>query len=168
MNITKFYLNLGGSMPISRLIEKWLPINEISVEAIRERAGAIPNPEPHQLHVWWARRPLVPSRAAVAGSLLPVDFDHESFIRLLGTYFEVQQDQLRLANARAHGRSEKIGYRNRRAFTHTPTRAQLKNIHKHSASLSSGEQPIVLDLTAGAALSHLRLAVWVSRPLPMN
>ena len=47
-----------------RLIEKWLPINHISTETIRERAGAVPNPAPHQLHVWWARRPLAPSRAS--------------------------------------------------------------------------------------------------------
>ena len=56
--------------PARRLIEEWLPINELSIEAIRERAGAVPNPAPHQLHVWWARRPLAPSRAAVAASLL--------------------------------------------------------------------------------------------------
>ena len=29
-----------------RLIEEWLPINELSVEAVRERAGAVPNPAP--------------------------------------------------------------------------------------------------------------------------
>ena len=49
-----------GESTNRRLIEEWLPINEISVEAIRERAGAVPNPAPHQLHVWWARRPLAP------------------------------------------------------------------------------------------------------------
>ena len=42
-----------------RLIEDWLPINEISIESIRERAGS---PRQTQLltrlHVWWARRPL--------------------------------------------------------------------------------------------------------------
>ena len=44
-----------------RLIEEWLPINELSIESIRERgalAGScLPNPV-NQLHVWWARRPL--------------------------------------------------------------------------------------------------------------
>ena len=54
-----------------RLIEEWLPINELSVEAIREGvllAGALP--PLNWLHVWWARRPLTVSRAAVAASLL--------------------------------------------------------------------------------------------------
>ena len=64
--------------PARRLIEEWLPVNELSIEAIRERAGAVPNPAPHQLHVWWARRPLAPSRAAVAASLLLANVGHAS------------------------------------------------------------------------------------------
>ncbi|WP_419605806.1 DUF1156 domain-containing protein, partial [Thiolapillus sp.] len=36
------------------------------------------------LHVWWARRPLTPSRAAIAASLLPEDTDAEAFVRMLG------------------------------------------------------------------------------------
>ena len=37
-----------------------------------------------RLHVWWARRPLTASRAAVLGSLLPADFPRDVFERLLG------------------------------------------------------------------------------------
>ena len=36
-----------------------------------------PFPAPNRLHVWWARRPLVASRAAVLASLLPADADRE-------------------------------------------------------------------------------------------
>jgi adenine-specific DNA methylase len=32
-------------------------------------------PPTHRLHVWWARRPLTPSRAAMPASLLPADTD---------------------------------------------------------------------------------------------
>ena len=35
-----------NSIPTRRLIEDWLPVNEISIESIRERAGAVPNPRP--------------------------------------------------------------------------------------------------------------------------
>ena len=65
------------------LIEEWLPATAIGIECIRERStGQQP---PHaRLHVWWARRPLTASRAAVLGSLLPADFDHATFDRLLG------------------------------------------------------------------------------------
>ena len=56
-----------------RLIEEWLPINEISVDAIREGGALAGHPPVNQLHVWWARRPLVAARAAVAASLLKFD-----------------------------------------------------------------------------------------------
>jgi hypothetical protein len=52
-----------------RLIEDYLPIEAISVEASREksvRKGHIST-----LHLWWARRPLVACRAAVYGALVP-------------------------------------------------------------------------------------------------
>jgi putative DNA methylase len=51
-----------------RLIEDYLPIEAISVEASREksvRKGHIST-----LHLWWARRPLVACRAAVYGALV--------------------------------------------------------------------------------------------------
>lgn len=53
-----------------RLIEDYLPIQDISAEASREksvRKGHISS-----LHLWWARRPLVACRAAVYGSLVPL------------------------------------------------------------------------------------------------
>jgi putative DNA methylase len=53
------------------LIEHWLPIAEIGVESQREHGFMTPFPPPFRLHVWWARRPLAISRAAVLGSLLP-------------------------------------------------------------------------------------------------
>ena len=40
-----------------RLIEQWMPINEVSTEAIRERNAASAMPPVNWLHVWWARRP---------------------------------------------------------------------------------------------------------------
>lgn len=52
-----------------RLIEDFLPIQAISEEAVREksvRQGHIST-----LHLWWARRPLVASRAAVYATLVP-------------------------------------------------------------------------------------------------
>ncbi len=45
-----------------------------------------PFPAPNRLHVWWARRPLVASRAAVLASLLPADADREKFLHVLGIH----------------------------------------------------------------------------------
>lgn len=41
-------------------------------------------PPLYYLHVWWARRPLTPSRAAILASLLPADTDPDWFLRQLG------------------------------------------------------------------------------------
>ena len=65
------------------LIEEWLPAAAIGVECIRERSTGQQPPD-KRLHVWWARRPLTASRAAVLGSLLPADFPRDTFERLLG------------------------------------------------------------------------------------
>jgi putative DNA methylase len=66
------------------LIEDWLPAAAIGVECMRERGSASALAPHTYLHVWWARRPLVVARAAVLGSLLPAEFPHEVFERLLG------------------------------------------------------------------------------------
>jgi len=52
------------------LIEQWLPIAELGVEAQRENSTGL-HPPLNRLHVWWARRPLTVSRAAVLASILP-------------------------------------------------------------------------------------------------
>ncbi len=130
--------------PSRRLIENWLPINEISVEGIRERAGAVPNPAPHQLHVWWARRPLAPSRAAVAASLLNADADQSDFYDLMGTYAGIHHDAQRIAAANA-ANSKTEGYANKRAFTHNLSPEEARWFRENLAV----ENPVVLDVTAG-------------------
>ncbi len=134
----------------ARLIEKWFPINEISIEGIRERAGAIPNPAPHQMHVWWSRKPLAPSRASVLLSLIPEREDAQetmdAVFDLLGTSPSVYKIALQLAEARQRGERDKIGYgKHRRAFTHNPTAEQRDWFNDHLPSAD----PITLDLTAG-------------------
>ena len=128
-----------------RLIEEWLPINEISVEAVRERAGAVPNPAPHQLHVWWARRPLAPSRASVSASLLNGESDHDRFLALMGTYAGILEDKLEIDRAKETGVRSDEGYANRRAFTHNPTPPEVDWLNDNLAV----SDPLVVDITAG-------------------
>lgn len=64
-------------------IEEWLPAAAIGVECMRERSTGQQPPD-KRLHVWWARRPLIASRAAVLGSLLPADFPRDVFEQLVG------------------------------------------------------------------------------------
>lgn len=51
-----------------RLIEEILPLKEISLESAREKS--IRQGNISTIHLWWARRPIIASRAAVLGSLL--------------------------------------------------------------------------------------------------
>ena len=140
-----FFLNPPSGSTNRRLIEDWLPINEISIEAIRERAGAVPNPAPHQLHVWWARRPLTPSRAAVAASLLKSTVSHDEFIEILGTYPGIDDDQRRIDEAKSSGVKLDEGYSNRRAFTHNLTSSETEWLRGNLAV----SDPLVVDITAG-------------------
>ncbi len=66
-----------------RFIEAGFPCHQVGAETQRERDTGRAPPI-NRLHVWWARRPLTPSRAAVLGSLLPADTDPDWFLRQLG------------------------------------------------------------------------------------
>ena len=67
-----------------RLIEAGFPCHQVGAETQRERGASSALPPLYFLHVWWARRPLTPSRAAILGSLLPVGTDPDWFLRQLG------------------------------------------------------------------------------------
>lgn len=57
--------------PPPTLIEAWLPFETIGAESQRERGASSALPPLYFLHVWWARRPLTVSRAAILAGLLP-------------------------------------------------------------------------------------------------
>jgi len=67
-----------------RLIEAGFPCHQVGAETQRERGASSALPPLYFLHVWWARRPLTPSRAAILASLLPADTDPNWFLRQLG------------------------------------------------------------------------------------
>lgn len=67
-----------------RLIEAGFPCHQVGAETQRERGASSALPPLYYLHVWWARRPLTPSRAAILASLLPADTDPDWFLRQLG------------------------------------------------------------------------------------
>jgi adenine-specific DNA methylase len=122
-----------------RLIEEWLPIAEIGIESLRERTPMTPFPAPNRLHVWFARRPLVASRAAILGSLLPADADREKFLWTLGIHGDPTEAKKALARAAATGIRVDNPYGYDRAFGYTPTDDDLASLVASS----------VLDPTAG-------------------
>lgn len=67
-----------------RLIEAGFPCHQVGAETQRERGASSALPPLYFLHVWWARRPLTPSRAAIVASLAPAGTDPDTFVRELG------------------------------------------------------------------------------------
>ena len=133
-------------MAYTRLIERWLPIVEIGEESARERRSLQALPPTYYLHVWWARRPLVASRAAVLASLLPADADRKTFLHLLGIHGDPVEAKRRIADANRTGErlgAEAYGYP--RAFRYCPTDPEVEWLRNHSPAARSS----VLDPTAG-------------------
>ena len=135
-------------LPDTRLIERWLPIAALGEESVRERRSMTALPPTYYLHVWWARRPLVASRAAVLASLLPADADREKFLHVLGIHGDPVATRRKIDAAKRSGKnlgSNPYGYR--RAFTHSPDADDVEWIH--AAAGSELADPIILDPTAG-------------------
>jgi putative DNA methylase len=144
------------TQPPRVLLEEWLPAAAIGVECIRERGSASALAPHTYLHVWWARRPLVASRAAVLGSLLPADFPREVFERLLG--FGMSGNELvkirRLLDEKPPGTKLKFGFECKRAFRQTIKEDDIKTAHKAIESLW-GNNFIVLDpMAGGGSIPH--------------
>jgi len=133
----------------TRLIERWLPIASLGEKSIRERRSMTALPPTYYLHVWWARRPLVTSRAAILASLLPEDADREKFMHLLGMHGDPVAAKKRIEKATREG--ERLGvaaYGYPRAFGYRPSKEEREWL-SFEMGRSSAKQPIVLDPTAG-------------------
>lgn len=135
-------------MTDTRLIERWLPIAALGEESVRERRSMTALPPTYYLHVWWARRPLVASRAAVLASLLPADADREKFLHVLGIHGDPVATRRRIDSAKRN--KENLGpnpYGYKRAFTYVPDTEDKK-----WAALTTGyslDAFSILDPTAG-------------------
>jgi len=134
------------------LIEQWLPIAEIGAECMRERGASSALPPLYFLHVWWARRPLTVSRAAILASLLPAyptgensgvrpwpqkflktfpTFDAYKawFLRLIGIFGDPVAARRLLEYAVRKGIRIPNPYEGPRAFTVNPDEQQLKTLY---------------------------------------
>lgn len=132
-----------------RLIEAWLPIAALSEEAIRERRSMTALPPTYYLHVWWARRPLVVSRAAILAALLPEDADRARFLHMLGIHGDPVASRRRIDLARRKGeRFEGEAYDYKRAFTYLPSPLERRWLAAELNRLGLTEVTL-LDPTAG-------------------
>jgi putative DNA methylase len=134
------------------LIEQWLPIDQIGAECMRERGASSALPPLYFLHVWWARRPLTVSRAAILASLLPAyPTDDESirawpqkfldqfptfdayktwFLKLIGISGDVASARKLLEWAKLRGQAIPNPYPGPRAYTRSPNPDQLEELYE--------------------------------------
>ena len=134
-------------MTDTRLIERWLPIAALGEESVRERRSMTALPPTYYLHVWWARRPLVASRAAILASLLPADADREKFLHVLGIHGDPVAARNAIDIAKRTGVRVDNPYDYNRAFSYSPDQPDLKWLK--SVVGHSLENLAVLDPTAG-------------------
>ncbi len=152
------------------LIEEWLPAQAIGVECMRERGSASALAPTTFLHVWWARRPLTISRAAVLGSLLPADFDRECFERLLG-FGRSSEELVRIRALMDTGVRVEGGFGCKRAFTNGLRADDLAAAHDSMTRLW-GESVVIVDPMAGGGsipleAARLGLQAWASEYNPV-
>src|SRR5690348_2209713 len=129
----------------TRLIEHWLPIAELGIESLRERTPMTPFPAPNRLHVWWARRPLVASRAAILASLLRKDADRKQFLNVLGIHGDPVRGRKAIDRAVRTGVRVEDPYGYPRAFAYRPKETERRWIRENVVC----NDAIVLDPTAG-------------------
>ncbi len=150
------------------LLQSWLPFDAVGAESLRERNASSALPPLYFLHVWWARRPLTISRAAVLASLLPdwetlaarvppetLGFPSEAayrawFLRLLGIRGDPAAVRRLLEWARETGTD--LGpnpYKAPRAFTVNPSPDDLALLHRILALVWGDAAVTVLDPFAG-------------------
>lgn len=156
---------MGVSDKPSVLIEDWLPIAQIGAESQRERGASSALPPLYFLHVWWARRPLAVSRAAILGSLLPAwsedwqedlqkkfptrDAYHQWFLKLIGVFGDPVGARRLLLAARDEGVTVPNPYGYPRAFTYNPTPEQIEAVQALLRNTWGTVDPVVMDCFAG-------------------
>src|SRR5207249_7082002 len=98
---------------------------EIGEESVRERRSMTALPPTTYLHVWWARRPLVASRAAILASLIPADADRKEFLHMLGIHGDPVAAARAIDTARRTGVriADPHGYP--RAWRYTPSHEEI-------------------------------------------
>ncbi len=138
------------------LIEDWLPAAAIGVECMRERGSASALAPHTYLHVWWARRPLTVSRAAVLASLLPADFPREVFERLLG-FGKPGHELVAARKLMDEGFKVPGGFNCDRAFKHGLRDDDLRRAHD-AAKEVWGANITVIDPMAGGGSIPLESA----------
>ena len=134
------------------VIKKWFPITEVSVESVRERSAVNSLPPLYFLHVWFARRPLATSRAAILGSLLPDNVTDRDFLGFLGipANVDTKKAQDKLMHAKACGiHLTENPYSWTKTYEHIYSAKELDQFYGFLKAFWGPDRPIVFDPMAG-------------------
>jgi len=147
------------------LIESWLPFQAIGAESQRERGASSALPPLYFLHVWWARRPLTVSRAAILAGLLPqwsadwpahlrqkfptTETYQAWFTHLVGIRGDPVAARKLLMHARQAEKKIRNPYGYDRAFKHTPPAEELETMLDLLELTWGSRELIVMDPMAG-------------------
>lgn len=163
-------------MKTPAFLEEQCPVEEISVEAQRERSANSALPPIYYLHVWWARRPLTVSRLSILGSLLGSEIDPLEFKEFLGIPRNADpaaaSQKIREVKAGIRKDRVKDPYGYPRAFSHNPSPKQRERLADLFKARWGTSQPVVLDPFAGGGsipLEALRLGLpgWANELNPV-
>lgn len=133
------------------LIGEWFPITEVSVEGVRERS-TMDLPPLNSLHVWFARRPLVASRAAILGSLCPSDAKRDDILKILGIPLGVDVKKAQEEVLKAKAEKKRLVHNPfwwKKAYKNTPSMAEISKLHSVLRDFWDVERPLVVDPMAG-------------------
>ncbi len=131
------------------LIEEYIPIEAIGAESLRD-ASAAQKPPLNRLHVWWARRPLTVSRAAILASLLPAETDPAWLLDTMGIKGDPAAKRAELQEATRKGinlGANPYGYA--RAFTYNPEPSRMREVAARLRDTWGTDCPVVLDPFSG-------------------
>lgn len=132
-------------------LEEECPVAELSIESQRERGASSALPPLYFLHVWWARRPLTVSRAAVLGSLLPAGVRREDFLEMMGIPKgkDPVAEKARIDEANRVKVKLKVGFSYGRAFSIPISEAAINRLKESYRKVWGTDSPVVLDSFAG-------------------
>ncbi|TET81454.1 DUF1156 domain-containing protein [candidate division TA06 bacterium] len=127
-----------------------VPSAAIGVECKREHSTGS-HPPLNRLHIWWARRPLIASRFAVAGSLVGDDWTSEDMLELLGVPRGKDPVRLRhrIDDANKRGEKLKVAYGYERAFKRDIPKRSLSRFRESCVEVWGVDRPVVLDMFSG-------------------
>ncbi|CAG0963790.1 hypothetical protein METP3_01009 [Methanosarcinales archaeon] len=145
--------------------ELWFPVGEVSLESIRERATFTALPPHYALHVWFARRPLVASRAAILLSIIKNDVDKQIIKKILGipTNIDIVKISQNFFKAKASGQKANNPFSWGRSFKHIPSQEEKAFIEENLA-FEKSKNLLILDPMAGGGsipLETIRLGLDV-------